>query len=226
MRDVERLLAAVAERPGCDHAVIMDFAEVMRRRKMVRNYTDEPVPREVVERIVDRGRRAPSGGFSQGTRFVVVTDQATRARIAELADEAGYIVASGLEPWISRAPVHVVVAMREDDYHDRYTEPDKLEVTGGEEVEWRVPWWWVDAGKAIMLLLLAAVDEGLGAGLFGLVGDENDRLLELLELPTDLEIVGGVTVGHPAPEPMEERRKESIRRRRRPLDEVVRWERW
>jgi nitroreductase len=77
-----------------------------------------------------------------------------------------------------------------------------------------------------MLLLLAAVDEGLGAGLFGLVGDENDRLLELLELPTDLEIVGVVTVGHPAPEPMEERRKESIRRRRRPLDEVVRWEHW
>ena len=129
----------------------MDFAEVMRRRKMVRNYTDEPVPREVVERIVDRGRRAPSGGFSQGVRFVVVTDEATRARIAELADEAGYVVASGLEPWISRAPVHIVVAMREDDYHDRYTEPDKLEVTGGEEVEWRVPWWWVDAGKAMMI---------------------------------------------------------------------------
>src|SRR5690348_16345559 len=124
---------------------IMDFSEVMRRRRMVRNYTDEPVSREVLERIVDRGRRAPSGGFSQGNRFVVVTDQETRARIAELAGEERYYTSSGFfEPWISRAPAHIVVAMREDDYHDRYTKPDKLEAAGGKEVEWRVPWWWVD----------------------------------------------------------------------------------
>src|SRR5262249_47665960 len=145
---------------------VMDFADVMRRRRMVRNYTDEPVPRQVLERIVDRGRRAPSGGFSQANRFVVVTAAATRARIAELAGEERYVTAAGFEPWITRAPAHIVVAMREDDYHDRYTQPDKLEATGGEEIEWRVPWWWVDAGKAMMLLLLAAIDEGLGAGLF------------------------------------------------------------
>ena len=170
------------------------------------------------------GRKAPSGGFSQGVRFVVVEDVETRRRIAELADEPEY-VKLGFEPWISRAPVHVVVAMREDDYHDRYREPDKVG-DSGEEVEWRVPWWWVDAGKAMMLLLLAAVDEGLGAGLFGLVGDRNDDVRELLGIPTDFEVVGVVTVGHPAPEPTEERRKEAMRRRRRPLEEVVRWERW
>jgi len=203
----------------------MDFADVMRRRRMVRNYTDEPVPHEAVDRIVACGRKAPSGGFSQGVRFVVVTEPDTRRRIAELANEAEYVVAAGGEPWITRAPVHIVVAMREGDYHDRYTEPDKLKLTG-QEVEWRVPWWWVDAGKAVMLLLLAAVDEGLGAGLFGLVGDENDRLRELLGIPGDCEIVGVVTVGHPAPEPLRERTKAAIRRRRRPLEEVVRWERW
>jgi FMN reductase [NAD(P)H] len=181
----------------------MDFADILRRRKMVRNYTDEPVPREAVERIVERGRRAPSGGFSQGVRMVVVTGKDTRARIAELADEPEYI-ALGFEPWISRAPVHIVVAMREGDYHDRYREPDKLDESG-EEIEWRVPWWWVDAGKAMMLLLLAAIDEGLGAGLFGLLGDQNDRLRELLGMPDDLEIVGVVTVGHAAPDPTEER---------------------
>jgi len=202
----------------------MDFADVMRRRRMVRNYTDEPVPHEAVDRIVACGRKAPSGGFSQGVRFVVVEDVETRRRIAELADEPEY-VKLGFEPWISRAPVHVVVAMREDDYHDRYREPDKVG-DSGEEVEWRVPWWWVDAGKAMMLLLLAAVDEGLGAGLFGLVGDRNDDVRELLGIPTDFEVVGVVTVGHPAPEPTEERRKEAMRRRRRPLEEVVRWERW
>jgi FMN reductase [NAD(P)H] len=191
---------------------------------MVRNYTDEPVVRDAVERIVEAGRRAPSGGFSQGVRFVVVTDLETRKRIAELADEP-YYVERGHEPWISRAPVHVVVAMREDDYHDRYREPDKLE--GGEEVVWRVPWWWVDAGKAMMLLLLAAVDEGLGAGLFGLYPPENnDHLRELLGIPGDFEIVGVVTVGHPAPEADEEGRRRRLSARRRPREEVVRWEAW
>jgi FMN reductase [NAD(P)H] len=196
----------------------------MRRRRMVRNYTDEPVDRETIERIVDRGRRAPSGGFSQGARFVVVVEDETRREIARLADESEYVT-MGFAPWISRAPVHIVVAVREDDYHDRYREPDKLG-DGGEEIEWRVPWWWVDAGKAMMLLLLAAVDEGLGAGLFGLVGAQNDRLRELLGIPGDFEVVGVVTVGHSAPDPMEQGRKERIRRRRRPLEEVVRWEHW
>lgn len=202
----------------------MDFADVLRRRKMVRNYTDAPVDREAVERIVDAGRRAPSGGFSQGARFVVVTEEGTRRRIAELADEQWY-VDRGHEPWISRAPVHIVVGMREDDYHDRYQEPDKLE--DGKEIEWPVPWWWIDAGKAMMLLLLGAVDEGLGAGLFGCYpAENNDRLRELLGMPGDVAVVGVVTVGHPAPEPMQERRKKELRRRRRPLEEVVRWERW
>jgi FMN reductase [NAD(P)H] len=185
----------------------------------------DPAPPEDGAQLHRRsGRKAPSGGLSQGARFVVVTDPETRSKIAELADEP-YYIELGYEPWISRAPVHVVVAMREDDYHDRYREPDKLE-EDGEEIEWRVPWWRVDAGKAVMLLLLAAVDEGLGAGLFGLLGDQNDRLRELLGMPEDMEIVGAVTVGHPAPEPMEERRRETLRRRRRPLEEVVRWERW
>jgi FMN reductase [NAD(P)H] len=208
-----------------NHRQIMDFAEILRRRKMVRNYTDEPVDREAVERIVARGWKAPSGGMSQGVRFVVVTETEMRRTISELADEP-YYVERGHEPWISRAPVHVVVAMREDDYHDRYREPDKLQ-EDGTEIEWPVPWWWVDAGKAMMLLQLAAIDEGLGAGVFGLFpAENNDRLRELLGIPDDFEIVGVVTLGHPAPEPLAERTREAIRRRRRPLEEVVRWERW
>ena len=199
----------------------MEFADVLRHRKMVRSYTDEPVDREAIERIVARGRKAPSGGFSQGVRMVVVTEPGTRAKIAELAREPEY-VKLGLEPWISRAPVHIVLAMREESYHERYRQPDKLDESG-EEVEWRVPWWWVDAGKSLMLLLLAAVDEGLGAGLFGLVGDDNDRLRGLLGLPEDLEIVGVVTVGHEGDGPAGGSRRKFAWK---PLEEVVRWEHW
>ncbi len=202
----------------------MEFGEVLRRRRMVRNYTDEPVARESIERIVARARAAPSAGFSQGVRMVVVTDAAIRARVAELADEP-YYLEHGYEPWITRAPVHVVVGLREDDYHDRYQEPAKLE--DGEEIEWPVPWWWVDVGQAMLLLLLATVDENLAAGLFTLYPKENnERLRELLGMPGDVQVVGVVTIGHPAPEPMEDRRRADLRRRRRPLADVVRWERW
>jgi len=199
----------------------VEFADVLKRRRMVRSYTDEPVDREAVERIVARGRKAPSGGFSQGVRMVVVTEPDMRRRIAELAREPEY-VKMGLEPWISRAPVHIVVAMREESYHERYRQPDKVDESG-QEIEWRVPWWWVDAGKAMMLLLLAAIDEGLGAGLFGLLGDDNDRLRELLGMPGDLEIVGVVTVGHPGEGDSGGSRKKFPWK---PLEEVVRWEHW
>jgi nitroreductase len=201
----------------------MEFGDVLRRRKMVRNYTDEPVPREAVERIVARARKAPSGGFSQGARFVVVTDPETRHRIADLGGEPEY-VARGFEPWISRAPVHVVVGMREESYHERYRRPDKL-LEDGSEIGWHVPWWWVDAGKAMMLLLLAAVDEGLGAGVFGLFpGERNEELRELLGMPADVTVVGVVTIGHAAPESA--RGSSRLKFPWLPLEEVVRWERW
>lgn len=197
----------------------MDFADVLRRRKAVRNYLPEPLPRETIERIVARGRRAPSGGFSQGVRMVVVTGQETRRRIAEIAKEKAEYVAAGFEPWISTAPVHIVLCVREDDYHERYREPDKLQ-EDGTEIGWPVPYWWVDAGAAMMVLLLAAVDEGLGAGMFGVL--DWQPLKDLLGIPADLAPVAVITIGKPAPE----RRKGSSRRGWRPLEEVVHWERW
>ena len=80
--------------------------------------------RETLEQIVARGRKIPSAGHSQGLRLVVVTDEDTRRAMAELALEPEY-VATGLPPWISRAPAHVIVCIREEDYRARYREPDK-----------------------------------------------------------------------------------------------------
>src|SRR5262249_4675998 len=156
--------------------------------------------------------KAPSGGFSQGHRVVVATDRQTRRRIAELADEELY-VSEGFAPWISQAPAHFVLCLREESYHERYREPDKL-TEDGTEMHWPVPWWWVDVGAAMMLLLLAAIDEGLGAGVFGLFpAERNDELRELLGMPEDVAVVGVVTVGHAAPDPTREEGREALRRR-------------
>jgi FMN reductase [NAD(P)H] len=190
---------------------------------MVRNYSPQPVPRDVLERIVSTVRRAPSGGYSQGQRLLVVTDAGVRSRIAALVGEPER-VERGFEPWISHAPVHVVVLAREDDYHERYRRPDKLQ--DGRETEWPVPYWYVDAGAAMMLLLLAAIDEGLAAGVFGLGHESVEGFKTLLGIPADLHFVAVVTLGIQADDP---RWSEVTSRRtqpRKPLDELVRWERW
>lgn len=184
---------------------------------MVRNYTGEAIDREKIERIVSTARRAPSAGFSQGQSFVVVTDPETRKRVGELAGERRY-VERGFEPWISKAPVIIVLCTSETVYRDRYKEPDKLGADG--EIEWPVPYWYVDAGCSMMLLLLAAVDEGLAAGFCGL--RDHQALGELLGMPGEVTPVGLVTIGHPAPD----RRSGSLERGWKPLGEVVHWERW
>jgi FMN reductase [NAD(P)H] len=192
---------------------------------MVRHYEPDPVPRETLERIVRTVRRAPSGGYSQGQRLLVVTDRETVGRIAEIAGEPEW-VERGNEPWLSVAPAHVIVLTREDDYHERYQRPDKLAITGGEEIEWPVPFWFVDAGAALMLLLLAAIDEGLAAGVYGVTVDARDEFKRLLGIPEDLWVVAGLTVGKGAPDPHSSEASSRFRERRRPLEEVVRWERW
>jgi nitroreductase len=194
----------------------MEFGEVVRRRRMVRNYLARPVDPAAVERIVEAGVRAPSAGFSQGQSFVVVTEPERRLRIAELAGEPEY-TARGFDPWISRAPVHVVVCVSEATYHERYREPDKIN-DDGNEIEWPVPYWWVDAGASMMAILLAAVDEGLGAGFLGV--QSFDGLAEFLDIPDTVAPVGVVTIGHPAPD----RRSSSLDRGRRAG--VVHHERW
>jgi nitroreductase len=203
----------------------VDFADLLKQRRMVRHYGPEPIPRETLERIVRTVRRAPSGGFSQGQRLVVVTDAEMRARIAKLLHEDEW-VAQGREPWMSVAPVHIVVCAREQDYHDRYNEPDKLAVTGGVEVEWPAPFWFVDAGAAMMLLLLAAIDEGLAAGVYGVTVPERPAFKDLLGIPEDVHVVAGVTVGKPRPDPNASRATSRFTQRRRDLEEVVHWERW
>jgi nitroreductase len=178
------------------------------------------VPRETLERIARAARRGPSAGYSQGLRLLVVDDPETIETLAGWQEE------ERSQAWFRSAAAHVLVLTREQDYHDRYTQPDKLAVTGGVEVIWPVPFWHVDAGAALMLVLLAALEEGLGAGVYGVQVEEDERWRELLAIPGDLTIVTGVTLGHPAEDPDWDRATSAFSQRRRANDEVVRWNRW
>lgn len=196
----------------------MEFSSVLAARRMIRNYTSQDVERATLEEVAAAALRAPSAGNSQAISVVIVTDRERRSRIAALADEEAY-VEKGFDPWISKAPAHLVIAVSEQIYRERYAEPDKLGA-GGEEIEWPVPYWWIDAGAALMAVLLAAVDRGLGAGFLGV--HSVPELSTLLDLPNHYQPIGVITVGHPAPD----RRSGSLDRPKRPESSVIHYEQW
>lgn len=205
----------------CHRLPGVEFREILARRRMVRHYAPESASRESLERIVSTVRRAPSAGFSQGQRLLVVTDQDLLAALAALESRDS---PEAVEPWLATAAAHVLVLTREEDYHDRYRQPDKLR--DGTEIEWPVPFWFVDAGAALMLVLLAAVDEGLAAGVYGVSVESEATVRSLLGIPDDLKVVAGVTVGAAAPDPGWSRITSRATRPRRRLEELVRWQRW
>lgn len=203
----------------------MEFRDLLPMRRMVRHYRREPISRDVVERIVATVRRAPSAGYSQGQRLLVLTEPEPRAELARIMREAGWTQGDDREPWLESAPVIVLVCTREDDYHDRYRMSDKLR--DGEEIEWPVPFWFVDAGAALMMLLLAAIDEGLAAGVSGIEGgDTAEKVRAAFGIPSDVKLVAVVTIGAPAPDPGWSAVTSRRSRPRRAESESVRWERW
>ena len=199
----------------------MEFAEVVRRRRMVRDYDpSRPVPDAVVERLLDHAIRAPSAGFSQGWAFLVLSEPDHRALFWSATTTTD--APDGWLGRMSRAPLLVVVLSSKDAYLDRYAEPDKG-WTDRDESRWPVPYWDVDAGMAALLMLLTAVDEGLGACFFGVPADRVDALRDAFGVPASHRPVGVVSVGYPGGE---DRRSPSLRRGRRGVGEVVHRGRW
>jgi nitroreductase len=199
----------------------MEFADVVRRRRMVRDYDpDRPVPAEVRERLLAHAVRAPSAGFSQGWAFLVLESPEERERF--------WTATAGDGPpdrWLTRmrrAPLLVVPFSHKAAYLDRYAEADKGR-PDRDESRWPVPYWDVDTGMAALLMLLTAVDEGLGACFFGVPGERVGALREAFGVPAAYTPVGCVSVGYPG---SDDPRSPSLRRGRRGLAEVVHRGRW
>lgn len=176
----------------------MEFRDVVRRRRMIRRYSDEPVDPASVDRMLEHAQRAPNAGFSQGWAFLVL-DTPTDVDLFWWATGARTNGAhSRPNAWLEgmrTAPVVIVPLASKDAYLDRYAEPDKGWTDRGED-RWAVPYWYVDAGMASLLILQTAVDEGLGACFFGVPSDYVDDLRSAFSIPADHTPVGAITVGH------------------------------
>jgi nitroreductase len=197
----------------------MELHEVVRRRRMVRHFDPRPLSGEVLDRILHSATRAPSAGFSQGLDLLVLEGpEAVRGFWRATADPRFATPYSSAEP-----PVIVLVLSDKQAYLDRYRAPDKAGLGMDTEEGWPVPYWDMDAAMAVMLMLLAAVDEGIGAWWFGVFHGAG-ALLRDLGVPEGRRLVGAVALGHPA---AGDRPGGSARTRpRRPLDQIVHRGRW
>ena len=195
----------------------MEFRDAVRTRRMVRNYDPaRPVPRELVQTLLNLAIRAPSAGYTQGWEFLVLDDITSRQRFWQATTDGP------ADPWLSgmqNAPVLVVCFSDKSAYLDRYAEPDKGWTDRAED-RWPVPYWHIDTGMAALLLLLGAHDAGLACCFFSVPVAAWPALREAFAVPDRLTPVGVVSLGYPAPD----RRSPSLRRGRRGIDQVVHYQ--
>ena len=185
---------------------------------MVRSYdADRPVPPDVVDRIVRNALRAPSAGFSQGWAFLVLDDPADIARFRDAVR-----VETEPDAWFAatvQAPLLIVPHSNKDVYLDRYARPDKG-FTDRSDAWWPSPYWDIDAGFASLLMLLTAVDAGLGACFFGMALERIPAYREAFGVPPQFHPIGAISVGYHSEPPRD------FSTRRKPFAETVHLGRW
>ncbi len=175
----------------------MELSEVLRRRRSVRRFDpDRPVPGDVLDEVLAAALRAPTAGNTQGVTLLVLDrpDQVTDYWRLTAGDPS-----DADDSWLRgmrTAPVLVTVWTSKAAYLDRYAEPDKG-WTDRDESHWSAPYWWVDAGMAAMNVLLAVVDQGLGACFFGVPAERRDAIRAGLGVPPDQLDVGVIAIGYP-----------------------------
>jgi nitroreductase len=200
----------------------MEFSDVVRRRKMVRSYTSEPVDPAVLDLVLRNATRAPSAGFSQGWSFLVLDTPEAVARYWDLfVGDAEWEADSWLRG-MRTAPVLVLPCASKAAYVARYAEPDKgWTDTSPEAVaaRWPMPFWYMDTAMAVMLMLQTVVDQGLGACYFGIPPRHEAEVRAAFAIPDEWDPIGVVSIGHPAP--TGGAKGSPARRPRKPLEEIV-----
>ncbi|MGI4893820.1 MAG: nitroreductase family protein [Janthinobacterium lividum] len=194
----------------------MEFSDVLRGRRMVRRYDPTPLDPDVLRAVLAAALRAPSAGNSQGRDLLVLTSAVHRDAFWRLCSAGRPGPADGWLTGMRTAPVLVVLLADPGAYAARYSRPDKPGPDRDPDT-WEVAWPDVDVGMSGLLLLLAAVDAGLGACLIGVPGAAHRAVREHFAVPDRRRVVAAVTLGHPAPD----ERSRPSRRRRRDLSETA-----
>ncbi len=162
----------------------MDFETVVKRRQMCREYLDRDVPQEKVERILDVASRYPSAGHTEPQEFIVVRDQGVKEDLARAALN---------QTFVAQAPVVIVVVSDTRRSARRYGERGVRFYSI------------IDGAFVAMLILLAVVNEDLGACFVAAFYDR--EVQEVLDLPGHIRPIGVIPIGYCSEEPRKFRRR-------------------
>jgi nitroreductase len=199
----------------------VEFRDVVRHRRMVRRFDQRAVPADVVDRIVDVGRRAPSAGFAQGLELLILDTPENVSAFWETTRDPEF---GWDDEEVAHGPTVLILPLPDAErYLERYSQPDKIAFGMDEEANWPVRFWEIDAAMASMLILLAAVDEGLGGWFFGIAYGER-ALLDRFGVPSRLRPIGIIGLGYRAED--EAPSGSWMKRRRRPLGEQIHRNGW
>ena len=195
----------------------MEFQDVVKHRKMIRSYTDQPIPEEKIQKIIDNFFKGPSAGFSQGILLLVLKEQKDIERYFNCLGTKEARNQGIMSKWskMENAKVILIPIAHKDTYLERYAQPDKG-WTDKSELHWPVPFWLTDTAMASMIALLTVVDLGLGALFVGL--SEEPAIRKEFNIPDEFKPIGAIIIGNPdssdPPSP-------SLKRGRRKKENIV-----
>ena len=199
----------------------VNFADIVRSRRMSRSFSDQSVDTSVVTSCIELASRSPSAGKSQGWHVLVLEDEATQ-RYWDIAlpveRREGFAF-----PLLLRAPVIVVSMCDPTAYLERYSEPDKKSTGLGVGLDqWPAPYWTIDASFATMTFLLALEDVKLGALFFA--HSNETGLRKEFNIPDHIEILGTIAIGHEVEG--QKRLGRSAQRVRRSVESIIHPKNW
>jgi len=189
---------------------------LMKGRRMVRDFQERRLKEGVAERLIDAARYAPRAGNTEGIRYLLLEgDNVGDYWDATLAKDVRREF-----PWsgLLKAPTLIVVWVSPPQYLSRYQEADKERSgLGDNESSWSTPYWWVDGGMASMSILLGAESQNLGTLFFGLFEHES-AVKSKFNIPDEFRAIGTIAIGYAAEE---QRKSKSTLRDRLPVESLL-----
>ena len=165
---------------------------LLNNRKVVRNYKKTSLEDTNLKNISKFSIKIPTAGFSRGIEILNTFDVKKIKNVSRIFNEDNFIK-DGKSPWISNSLALFFILVNEEAYHHRYSKNDKTNAVNSKD--WDVPYWYVDAGAAMMNCILLIEEKELSSGFMGLHNIDRKKIHEEFKIPDTYQIIGMITAG-------------------------------
>ena len=165
---------------------------LLNNRKVVRNYKKTSLEDTNLKNISKFSIKIPTAGFSRGIEILNTFDVKKIKNVSRIFNEDNFIK-DGKSPWISNSLALFFILLNEEAYHHRYSKNDNTNAVNSKD--WDVPYWYVDAGAAMMKCILLIEEKELCSGFMGLHNIDRKKIHEEFKIPDTYQIIGMITAG-------------------------------